>query len=133
MAGIFDFCPAYMVPRNKPPTSDVKGVSMNGWFFSSKPKIPYQKTFVVKLQGMQWYLKNGGLYDSSTNPRYNARRLELFYEENGMWDHFDFPHPHLGVLKCRFATPVEVPEAIMNSDGLIDAFEVQLVHHDPGY
>jgi hypothetical protein len=70
---------------------------MNGWFFSSKPKVPYQKTFVVKLQGMRWYLQPNGLYDEVTNPRYNARRLELFYEAHGMWKPFDFPHPHLGV------------------------------------
>lgn len=106
---------------------------MNGWYFSSRPSVPYQKSFVVKLQGMYWYLQPNGLYNHSVNPEFNARRLELFYEQNGTWDSFDFPHPHLGMIRCRFKEPVKVPEAIPNSDGFIDAFEVQLVHHNPGY
>lgn len=133
MAGVFDFCPKYMVPRTKPPSSDVKGMSMNGWFFSAKPKVPYQKTFVVRLQGMRWYLASNGLFDVLTDRLYNARCLELFYQQNGMWDNFEFKHPHLGKMQVRFAAPVEIPEAIPNSGGLIDGFEVQLIEHNPGY
>jgi hypothetical protein len=121
-----------MVPRTKPPQAS-QVMSMNGWPFTSKPKVPYQKSFAVKLQGMYWYLKSNGYFDVSTNPRYNARRLELFYERHGVWKPFDFPHPHLGLLRCRFSQPLEIPEAIANSGGLVDAFDVNLVHHDPGY
>lgn len=122
-----------MVPRTQAPPAQGKGMSMNGWFFSSKPNVPFQKSFIVRLQGMHWYLKNGGLFDISHNPRYNARRLELFYEQVGCWDHFEFPHPHLGTITCRFKEPLEIPESLVNADGLIDAFEVQLIHHNPGY
>ena len=133
MAGTFDFCPGRMVPTTKPPQVQGKGMSMNGWFFSSKPNVPYQKTFVVKLQGMKWYLQSNGLYNIVLDPTFNARRLELFYEQNGTWDNFLFPHPHLGDIQCRFAEPVEIPAAIPNSDGLIEGFEIKLVHHNPGY
>lgn len=133
MSGVWDFCPKYMVPRTVAPPAQGKGMSMNGWFFSSKPNVPFQKSFVVKLQGMYWRLGSNGLYDPYIDPCYNARRLELFYEQNGCWDNFEFPHPHLGVITCRFKEPLEIPVAIPNSGGLIDAFEVQLIHHNPGY
>lgn len=133
MAGVFDFCPARMVARTKPPVNENRGMSMNGWHFSSKPSVPYQKTFVVKLQGLRWYLTGSGAYDIGTDPYFNARRLELFYEQNGTWDNFFFPHPHFGTLPCRFAEPVEVPEAVPNSGGLIEGFDITLVHHNPGY
>jgi hypothetical protein len=121
-----------MIAKTVPP-KPVDGISMNGWFFSAKPKIPYQRTFIVTLQGMYWYLGGTGLYDAITNPRYNARRLEIFYQANGTWDNFDFVHPHLGAMKCRFAEPVQVPEAIVNSGGLIDKFDIKLIEHNPGY
>lgn len=129
----WDFCPKFMVPRTKAPSTDVKGMSFNGWNFSSRPRVPFQRTFVVRLQGMYWYLKNSGVFDESTDPRYNARRLELFYERHGLWKDFAFPHPHLGTVQCRFKEPVEIPEAMVSSGGLIEAFEVQLVEHNPGY
>lgn len=133
MAGLFDFCPGRMVPTVKAPPSQAKGVSFNGWYFSARPTVPYQKSFTVKLQGMYWYLQPNGIFNISVDPQFNARRLELFYEQNGTWDNFDFPHPHLGMIRCRFKEPVEIPAAIPNSDGLIEAFEIQLVHHNPGY
>ena len=129
----WDFCPKYMVPKIAPPPAQGKGMSMNGWHFSSKPAVPYQKSFIVTLQGMHWYLKPSDLFDVSTNPQYNARRLELFYEEHGCWDNFEFPHPHLGLLTVRFKEPLQIPEAIPNSGGLIEKFDVQLIHHNPGY
>lgn len=106
---------------------------MGGWFFSSKPSVPYQKTFIVKLQGLTWYLQANGLYDAVTNPTFNARRFELFYQQNGTWDNFDFAHPHLGTVRCRFGEPVEVPEGTPNGGGLIEPFDITLIQHNPGY
>lgn len=132
MAGTFTFCPNYMVPKTQPP-KPMDGMSMNGWPFSSRPRVPYQRTFIVTLQGMQWYLQANGLYDDATNAAYNAHALELFYAANGTWDSFTFNHPHLGAITCRFAEPVQVPEAIPNSGGLIDKFDIKLVEHNPGF
>jgi hypothetical protein len=132
MSGTFDFCPGRCVPRTKPPEAS-KGMSMGGWFFSSRPVVPYQKSFAVKLQGIRWYLNADGTYDAATDPQFNARRLELFYEQHGTWDPFDWQHPHLGLIKVRFKEPVEVAEAIPNSGGLVEGFDIQLVHHNPGF
>lgn len=128
----WDFCPKYMVPRTKPPQAS-QAMSMNGWPFTAKPKVPYQRTFTVKLQGMSWYLNGDNTYDVATDPQYNAARLEQFYAAHGLWQSFMFPHPHLGLIECRFSTPLEVPEAIVNAGGLVDGFDAVLVEHNPGY
>lgn len=132
MSGTFDFCPNGTVPEIIPPESPTV-VSLNGWTFSSKPSVPYQKKFRVTLHGMRWYLQANGLFDETTDLQHNARRLEKFYETNGTWDNFQWTHPHLGVLTVRFASPVQIPAGIPNSNGLVPAFEVTLLHHNPGY
>jgi hypothetical protein len=129
----FDFAPNRMVVKNKAPTTSGKAMTMNGWTFTARPNIPYVRTFSVKLMGMTWYLLANGLYDETTNPYFNARRLEKFYEGVQLWDNFDFPHPHLGTLKCRFFAPLDIPEAVPNSGGFIDGFEITLIQHNPGF
>lgn len=132
MAGTFDFCPNSLVPETLPP--DVQPlVSMNGWTFASKPSVPYAKRFKVTLHGLRWYLQTNGLFDVATDPTRNARRLEQFYETNGTWDKFTWVHPHFGSMNVRFASPVSVPMGIANSNGLVSAFEINLLHHDPAY
>jgi hypothetical protein len=115
------------------PPDPVKGISMNGWTFTAKPTIPYQRKWKVTLHGMKWFLQSNGLFDTTTQPMINARRLELFYQSNGVWDNFSWTHPHLGALTCRFDAAVAVPAGIPNSGGLIEAFEITLVEHNPGY
>lgn len=108
-------------------------MDMNGWNFGSKPTQPYQLRFTVIVHGLTWFLQSGGLYDTTTSPTINARRFEQFVQARGTWDAFTFPHPHLGSISCRFASLPEVPLGIPNSGGLIEAFEVELVHHNPAY
>lgn len=132
MAGTFDFAPNGLVPETLPPEAQPV-VSLNGWTFGSRPSVPYQKKFKVTLHGMRWYLQANGLFDVTTDPLHNARRLELFYEANGVWDKFSWNHPHLGVINARFSSSLAIPAGLANSYGLIPAFEVNLLHHDPGY
>lgn len=106
---------------------------MNGWFFSSKPRIPYQRKFRVTLHGLQWYTNLSGTFDTVTNPTRNARLLEMFYEANQTWDNFAWQHPNLGLLQVRFSEPVSVPPGKDNSGGLIDPVEVMLVEYNPAY
>lgn len=128
----FPFCPDRLVPETIPP-EPVRGTSFNGWTFSSKPKVPYRKKFKVTLYGIRWYLDGAGLYDSTTNPNFNARALELFYEAHQLWNTFTFTHPHIGVLTCKFDAPVTVPAALPNSDGRCDPIEILLYHDNPGF
>lgn len=132
MAGTWDFCLKTLVVENLPPQQG-GGMSMNGWSFSSKPNVPYQYIFKVTVQDLRWYLQSNGLYDNTTDTTRNARRFEEFVRTNGNWDAFDFPHPHLGTIKCKFKNLPAVPKAIPNSGGLIDAFEVELIHDNPAF
>lgn len=132
MSGTFDFCPKSLVPETLPP-EPASGMSLNGWNFSAKPTVPYQKTFKVTLHGLQWYLNVDGTFDRLKNRTYNARVLEEFYEKMGTWDNFSWFHPHLGALQVRFKSSVIIPAAIPNSNGLCNPVEITLVHHNASF
>lgn len=133
MAGTFDFALNSRVITEVPP-EEKPFVSMNGWDFTAKPSTPYRAKFRVRLYGMRWYLNAGGTaLDITTEPTLNAGRLRQFYKDNRLWDNFTFAHEYLGNLTCRFAEAFEIPPAIGNSRGLIEPFDVLLIHHNPGY
>lgn len=131
MAGTFDFCDTSRVIEEIAPESPA-GTDMNGWTFTAKPAIPYRRTFKVTLHGMRWYL-NGSVLDITTNPKKNIGRLLKFYRDNQRWDVFALNHEYLGSILCQFAGAVNPPKAIASSNGLVEPFEVQLVHYNPGY
>ena len=132
MAGVFNFCPGSLVPETLVP-EQLSVMSLNGWTFSAKPNVPYQKSFKVTLHGLRWYLNADGTFDRLSDRQHNARVLEEFYEKNGTWDSFDWFHPHFGNLKVRFKALVQIPAAISNSGGLCNPLEITLIHHNPGY
>lgn len=132
MSGTFNFCPTSLVAETLPP-EPTSVSSMNGWVFTSKPKVPFLKKFRVTLHGLRWFLNTNGTYNTISQPTSNARLLEEFYQVNGAWDHFAWTHPHLGYMFCRFAEPVTVPAAKPDSGGLLEPLEITLVQHNPGY
>lgn len=133
MAGTFNFCPNSLVPELLPPEAPTL-MTFNGWTFSSKPTTPFQSSWKVTLYGLQWYLNSDGTFNLTTNPTRNAAALEKFYRDNQTWDNFAWKHPHIATtMQVRFKSPVIVPAAIPNSNGLCDAVEVYLIHHNPGY
>ena len=131
MAGTFDFCDTSRVIKETAPETPA-GTDMNGWTFTSKPSVPYRRSFTVKLAGMRWYV-SGGALDITTNPKKNIGRLLKFYRDNQRWGVFDLNHEYLGNILCQFAAPVNPPEGLPDSDGLVETFEVQLLHYNPGY
>lgn len=128
----WDFVPNHMVVENLPPDQP-SGFSMNGWYFTAKPTVPWQNKFKVTIHGLQWFLLSDGKYDNTTHGPINARRFEEFVETHGKWRTFDFPHPHFGTLQARFSALPAVPKGDWNSNGVIPAFEVELVHHNPAF
>lgn len=133
MAGTFDFAPNSHVAEEIAP-EEQPVTSMNGWDFVSRPRTPYRAKFRLTLSGMKWRLNaEGNALDVVTDPNTNAGRLLAFYKQHRMWGTFTYQHEYLGPLVVRFAEPVNIPKAIANSKGLIDSFEVMLVHHNPGY
>lgn len=129
----FEFCPDSQVPETISPPP-VEATSMNGWSFSSRPSVPYQRKFKIKLHGLVWYLNTAtGLYDELTDPRHNARVLEKFYQAHQTWKEFTWRHPHLGMMTCKFAEKLDVPAGISNSGGVLEALEVTLMESNPAY
>lgn len=129
MAGTFDFCPNSRVVEELAP-EEPRVTDMNGWTFAPKAKTPYRPQFKVTLYGLYWKLSNGAL-DITSNPTVNAGRLRAFYIQNRLHGTFTFQHEYLGSITCRFAKPVSIPAAEVNSNGLIPAFEVTLEWHNP--
>lgn len=133
MAGTWDFCPNSMVAQEIPP-EPTKATSMNGWEFTSRPSVPYRRTFKVTISGLRWYLNEAGnSLDVTTDPTHNAGRLNNFYIDRQTWDTFTFPHEYLGNITCKFQSPLVIPPGIENSNGLVPAFELTLIHNNPGY
>jgi hypothetical protein len=130
---VFTFCPSRTVPETLPPES-ASGTSFNGWTFTAKPGVPYQRKFKLTMHGLRWYTDpDTELYDIITNPDFNARVLEQFYERHQTWKPFDWTHQHLGLMVVRFANPVTVPAAPKNNSAWLDPLEITLVHHNPGF
>lgn len=132
----FDFSPERYVPETIARDATATAITMNGWQFVAKPTTPYQRKFKLTLHGLRWYLDDqSGFYDPNRNPKFNARRLELFYQQHEQWKPFNFVHQHLGFkpILCRFATTLNVPAGQQNSGGLLAPLEVQLIEHNPGY
>lgn len=133
MSGTFDFCTGSRVVTEIPP-DEPGGTDMNGWMFTSKPKVPYRPSFTVKLYGLRWYLNSSGTaLDVTTNPTNNAGRLREFYRTNRRFGVFAFNHEYLGSILCQFNKRVEIPAALPDSGGLIDNFEVELIQYNPAW
>lgn len=128
---IFDFCPNSHVAVEQSP-EEPKVTSFNGWTFTSKPAVPFAPSYRLKLGGLRWYL-TGSALNTTTNPTLNAGRLRQFYITHRLFEVFTYPHEFLGNIDCRFAEPVNIPEAIINSGGLCPEFEVVIIRHNPGY
>lgn len=129
----FDFCDTSRVAEELPPQEQPM-MSMNGWPFTSKPKVPYQREFKVKLHGMKWYLNVGGTaLDVTTDTKKNAGRLLAFYRDHRLWDSFLYNHEYLGIVRVRFAKPVTVPAGIGDTGGKTEAIEVSLIEHNPSF
>lgn len=131
MLETFDFCPHSRVIKEIAP-DEADPINMNGWDFTIKPSDPYRRKFSVQLHGMRWRLSAGQL-DFSVDTEVNAGRLLDFYREHRMHTPFILHHEYLGPIECKFASPVNIEPALPNSGGLVEAFEVQLIHNNPGY
>jgi hypothetical protein len=129
---IFDFCPQSRVIRELAP-EESGSVSMNGWDFSSKPNQPYRRTFVVKLHGMRWYTNDAGAYDPTVDAQHNAALLLQFYHDHRLYKPFILQHEHYGRIECKFKVKVDLDPAIGNSGGLMEAFDVTMIHNNPRY
>lgn len=128
----FDFCVNSRVIKEIAP-EEANSVAMNGWDFTSRSPHPYRRTFSVKLHGIRWYTDDYGRYDITQSPDNNAARLLKFYAEHRLSGVFYLNHEHYGRIECRFKSQVNIEPGLPSSGGLVEPFEVMLIHHNPRY
>lgn len=95
--------------------------------YTSPPVAADQRTFIVKVQGMQYFLTDLNAIDLSESPGRNMAVLEAFYNEHKMYLNFDFTHPVYGLVVCKFSTPLEIPDGISGGNGILPTFDLELI------
>lgn len=128
----FNFCENSRVAETLAPEEPIIK-DFNGWDYTPQPVLPYRRKFKITLEGLRWYFNDDGTIDYATNPTMNAGVLESFYAGHRRHKPFNYQHEWLGLMELRFDTPVNVPKAMPNSHGLVDAFEITAIHHNPSY
>jgi hypothetical protein len=128
----FDFCINSRVIKELAPEA-ASPINMGGWDFTAKPTNPYRRSFVIKLHGMRWHVNSAGGYDYAVDSLHNAARLLEFYKDHQLHTAFILNHETYGRIECKFKSVVNIEPGLPNSGGLIDAFEVVVIHHNPGY
>lgn len=130
---LFDFClntrVAELMSPDEPEVRD-----FNGWVYNPVPVLPFRPTFKVTLEGLRWYLNTAGTaLDTTTNPTYNAGRLEAFYRTHRKHKPFNFNHEYLGSLELRFNAPLNIPKGLQNGGGAIESLEIMMIQHNATY
>lgn len=97
------------------------------YMFTAPPAAPDQRIFTLTLTGMQYFVNTNGTINTTLNISRNMAVLEQFYNDHKTYLTFDFNHPVLGVVKCKFNRPLEIPKGIPGGNGVLEAFDVELV------
>lgn len=99
----------------------------NGYVFASQPSGPPQRIFKLNMEGMRWDRLPAGGYNIAVNGLLNLGRLDDFYRQVECWKPFIWQHPIEGPLLVRFYKPLNIPKQIKGGNGVVDAFEVELI------
>jgi len=99
----------------------------NSYQFDSPPAAPDQRSFVLTLQGMCYFIDGAGSLDLTREPGRNLGKLEKFYNNHKRALPFLLNHPVYGQVTCKFMTPLQIPEGIANGDGNVPPFQVELI------
>lgn len=115
------FPAVYFTYATRYPQSGTRISLSNSYDFTAGPTAPDQRTFILKLSGMQYF----GNLTSQVNR--NMEVLEAFYNTHKLHVTFDLPHPIYGTVKVKFNRPLEIPEGIQGGNGVLDPFTVELI------
>lgn len=129
---LFDFCPNTRVAELLAP-EEAAPKDFNGWVYHPTPTLPFRPSFKVTLEGLRWYQAPNGNLLTTQNPQHNAGRLEAFYRLHRLSKPFNFQHEYLGMLEMQFASPVNVPKAVKNSGGALEALEITMIQYGVNY
>lgn len=121
----FDF-PLHVVEDQYPESSATVRFG-GGYQFASKPRGPDQITFKLSFDAMWFYESSPGVVDATVNPKINMQVLIDFYEAHRLYQPFIYPHPTRGNVVVRFAKPLAVPKGVKKGNGVLEAFQVELI------
>jgi hypothetical protein len=102
-----------------------------GWAFTSKPRDPIQKTFILDFTTMVYFKNALGNPDAGIWPEVNALRLEIFYETHQLYEPFIYNHPVWGQQVVRFAEPLPPMKGIAKGNGAVEPFSIKLIQAQP--
>lgn len=97
------------------------------YVYTSEAEAPDQRTFILQLTGMQYFLDGADAADRVTQPGRNMWVFEDFYILHRLSKSFLFEHPIHGSVVCKFNRPLEVPEGIPNGKGVLPPITVELL------
>lgn len=117
----------YFTNATKYPESGARIQFGNSYVFTAPPTAPDQRSFILTLSGMQYFVASDGSIDRSEQPERNMAVLEDFYNDHKTYLSFQFEHPVYGMLNCKFARPLEIPTGIPGGNGVLESFEVELM------
>jgi phage-related protein len=120
---VFDFI---HTANDQYPQNSINVKFGGGYQYSSYPTGPDQIIFTLSFQAMQFYL-NAGNVDATILPRQNMKALMDFYERNGTYKTFIYPHPVRGYVFVKFESPLQQPKTIKGGNGVTEPFEIKLI------
>lgn len=121
----FNF-PMHLVSTKYP--ANGQSISFGGAYtFTSEPDAPDNRQFTLTFAGMKYFTASGAV-DYATNAAINnVGALEQFYQRNGRWKSFTYPHPVYGDVVCKFLNPLDLPKGTPGGDGALPNFDVVMV------
>jgi hypothetical protein len=117
----------YFTVQTKYPTSGVQVRLGNSYTYTAPPPAPDQRTFIVKVQGMQYFVAGNGSIDTTSEVGRNMAVLEQFYNDHKMYMTFQFTHPVYGLINCKFSRPLEIPEGVSGGNGILPTFDLEMI------
>lgn len=117
----------YFTFTTKYPESGTRVQLGGSYMFTAPPSAPDQRIFTLTLAGMQYFVNANGSINTALYPSRNMAVLEQFYNDHKLYLTFDFTHPVLGAVKCKFNRPLEIPKGIPGGNGVLEEFDIELV------
>ena len=109
------------------PESGVRMQLGSSYMHTAPPSAPDQRTFILTITGMQYFLDAQDQLTTAVEPYRNMLVLENFYNQHKTAFSFLFSHPVYGSLTCKFARPLEIPEGVSGGNGLLQSLTLELL------
>lgn len=117
----------YFTYSTRYPESGSRLQFARSYTYTVEAEAPDQRTFMLDLEGMQYFVFADGRLDDVSHPERNMAVLEAFYSRHRLALSFLFNHPVYGELRCKFNRPLEVPPGVKGGNGVLETLNVELI------